>query len=58
MQAEDGTLPGKDEEKVAVLQRRSLFEMHRYYSFLQEDTFQTSFVDISIDQARAWRKQS
>jgi hypothetical protein len=49
---DDGTLSGG----IETLQSRELYEMHNYYEYLGDLTMPTSFVPISLEEARAWRQ--
>ena len=55
MTCEDGQLHGTEEEKKAQLENLLGFGMHNYYDSLAECMFPTVFVDVSREQAQAWR---
>ena len=55
--ADDGSLPFKTEsENIEALQSHVDFSMDHYYEHIKRFTFPTTFVDVSITEARAWRE--
>jgi hypothetical protein len=71
MNADDGSLPCKEGEEEALLAYRRLFELDQYYHLLagtdqEEDksssqgtnnkTFETRFVEVSMEECKAWRE--
>ena len=55
MTCEDGVLHGTEEEKKQQLENLLGFGMHNYYAALSEFMFPTVFIDLSREQAQAWR---
>lgn len=52
--ADDGSLPAKtDEAKQAMLRQRKMFEMDSYYKYIADHTYNTEFVPVTLDEARA-----
>lgn len=50
--AEDGTLPGPEEEHEEVMKYRQQFELHQYYSSIKEFTFETVFLPLTVEEVR------
>ena len=54
--ADDGTLPLRPGQTAReVLSQRRDLELHSYYSEIEHLTFQTRFVPVDVETARAWR---
>jgi hypothetical protein len=54
--SDDGTLPCSGEDAKALLLYRKQFEIDQYYASIATHTFYTQFVDITIDEVKAWRE--
>jgi hypothetical protein len=54
--ADDGSIPLRPGETVqSVLAQRRDLELHSYYRSIENLTFPTRFVPVSVDAAAAWR---
>jgi len=56
IQSDDGTLPCKEEDTESFLQYRRQFEMDQYYDKLSKYTFKTRFVQLEVEETKAWRE--
>lgn len=55
MAADSGNVPCKEEEREAFLAHRRLYELDQYYGSIKDYTFRTEFLELSIEEVKAWR---
>jgi len=55
MAAESGNVPCTEDEREAFLAYQRLYEIDQYYESIKDYTFQTDFLELSVEEVKAWR---